>query len=619
MGNSPSVRRNLMVYATVAVMALAAYSPALWNDFTNWDDNVNLTDNPFLIPLSWWGFQQLWLAPYENLYVPIFYLSYYLDLLVARGNPNPFVTHFVNLALHAAVSLLAAALLRKLWTRVDKVSSRVVSEQSTPFLIAWLTGALIFAIHPIQTEVVAWATGRKDLVAALCTLSSWLCWIKGEEASARRRFPYVVGAYALFLAAMLAKPAAVALPLAMIVTDWFAGVAAPKVLLKKYAPWLALGAIWTITTAGTQEVSPEAKAVLLPWWGRPFVATDALLFYLRKIMVPVGLVASYGRTPLEASRSPLFWTSPAIVAVSLFLLWRKRSVWGWCAAVFIAFVAPVLGVIPFAFQRYSTVADRYVYLSMLGVAGIVSAAFWRIAARVPQRASLLSGAGVAVAGILFVLSARQARVWRDSITLWEHNVRLAPRSAVAYANLAAAYAVKNRNEDAVAANKRALELDPNQERAHSNLGLLLAWRDETTAALYHLRRAIEIRPNFAAPYAHVGDCYVKQNRWQEAAEAYQQALERDPRNVKAIIGLSYCYFRRGRYAESEQKLQEGLLLRPTNPALWLSYGHLLYDTGRVQEALAMYRRVLEIDPSNQEAAQRMRALSAKVPPVSAPH
>lgn len=608
-----------MVYALVAAVAFVAYLPALRNDFTNWDDNVNLTDNPFLIPLSWWGFQQLWLAPYENLYVPIFYLSYYIDLFAAGGTPNPFVTHFVNLALHSLASVLAAVLLRKLWTRVDEAPAMFASKQPIPFLIAWFAGALVFAIHPIQTEVVAWATGRKDLVAALLTLSSWLCWTTAAETSAARRVRYVAGAYALFLAAMLAKPAAVALPLAMIVTDWFAREGVPRALLKKYAPWLALGAIWTVATAGTQEVSPEAKAVLLPWWGRPFVAADALLFYLRKIMVPVGLVASYGRTPLEASRNPLFWASPVLVSVILFLLWRKRSVWGWCAAVFIAFVAPVLGLVPFAYQRYSTVADRYVYLSMLGVAGIVSAIFWRIATRIPDRVPLFYGAGVAVAGILLMLSMRQSRVWKDSMTLWEHNVRFAPRSAVAYANLAAAYAINNKNEEAVAANKRALELDPNQERAHSNLGLLLAWRNETTAALYHLRRAIEIRPNFAAPYAHVGDCYVKQNRWQEAAEAYQQALERDPRNVKAIIGLSYCYFRRGRYAESEQKLQEGLLLRPTNPALWLSYGHLLSDTGRVQEALAMYRRALELDPTNQEAAQRIRALSAKVPPASAPH
>jgi Tfp pilus assembly protein PilF len=610
-------RRQWWSYGFIALAASLAFLPALANDFTNWDDNVNLTDNPFLIPLSWWGFKQLWLAPYENLYVPLFYVSYYLDLLITGDPPNPFVTHLINIVLHALTAVLVATLTRRLWPQVDlAVASSRLHERD--FYFAWLGGALIFAIHPIQCEVVAWATGRKDLVAAIFALAAWLSWTHRENATPTQRRRYLWASFGLFIAALLAKPAAVALPLALFVTDWFRAPNSWRTLARTYLPWFVLGALWSLLIAGTQEVSPQARAVLLPWWARPFVASDALSFYVRKLVWPLELAACYGLTPLEASRHTWFWFSLPVVAAVFVALWRWRSVWGWAAAVFVAFVAPVLGLIPFAYQRYSTVADRYVYLSLIGVSMAVSAAMGRSLQRKPQWRSLIIGVAAAVALALMALSWRQCGFWKNSITLWEHTIKVAPRSAVAHANLAAVYALANRNDDAMQANKRAIELDPLQERAHSNLGLLLLWRDETTAALEHLRRAIEIRPTFAAPYAHIGDCFIRQGRWQDAAEAYRQALDRDPRNTQAIIGLAYSYYRRGRFAEAEQTLRDGLLLRPTSPALWLNYGHLLADTGRKQEAIEMYRRVLALDPTNADAAQRLNSLVRPMERPAAP-
>ncbi len=599
---------DFAVYAIVGAAAFVGFLPALLNGFTNWDDNVNLTDNPFLCPPSWWGFKQLWLAPYENLYVPLFYTSYYLDLFFSGGRPNAFVTHLINLVLHAAVSVLAADVIRHLWKCSDRVSLADDKDRRT-FFLCWTAGALVFAVHPIQTEVVAWATGRKDLVAALLVLVAWTLELRGEEMEPHRRLWFQRVALLLYVCSLLAKPSSVALPMAMAAAYWITNAPPWRDLVRRYALWFGAAALWTIATAGAQEVSPQAKAQLTAFWTRPFVATDALLFYLYKILWPIHLAPAYGLTPLAASRGITFWLSLPVVAGSLFLLLRRRTVWSLSAVIFLSFVAPVLGLVPFAFQRFSTVADRYVYLSMIGVGCAVSAAFWRAVQRWAGKRSLAGAIAAAMALILVALSWRQAGVWKDSITLWEHSIRVAPRSAVAFANLGAAYAIQNRIDDAVVANKRALELDPDQERAHANLALILVWRNETTAALQHLRRAIELRPNFAAPYAHLGDCYLKQNKLHEAAEAYRAAYERDPRNIKAVLGLSFCYFRRGRLAEAEQLLQEGLAARPDNVMLLVGYGHFLSDVGRKQEAIQMYRQALQLDPKNAEAQQRLRLLS----------
>ncbi|MGC8740121.1 MAG: tetratricopeptide repeat protein [Candidatus Sumerlaeaceae bacterium] len=604
-------RVHLLVYSIVAMVAFVAFLPAVQNGFTNWDDNVNLTDNPFLRPPSWWGFQQLWLAPYENLYVPLFYVSYYLDLFLSGGRPLGFVTHAVNLVLHASASALAAYVLRQLWTHSDHLELRNLAV-SPAFLFCWTAGALIFAVHPIQTEVVAWATGRKDLLAALLVLASWSLLWRARESLQPAKAWFHRAAFVFFVASLFAKPASVALPLALVATDWILERPQWSVMFRRYAWWFAAAILWVIATAGTQDISAQAKAQLTPSWMRPFVATDALLFYVQKIIWPFNFAAAYGHTPLAASQTSLFWFSLPIVVVALVFFLRRSTVWATATMIFLVFVSPVLGLLPFAFQRFSTVADRYVYLSMIGVGCAVSAGLWRIVGKWPARLSVTASLTALLGIALIALSWRQARVWRDSVTLWEHNIRVAPRSAVAFANLAAAYALQNRTDDAIAANKRALELDPVQERAHSNLGLLLVWRGETTAALAHLRRAIELRPNFAAPYAHLGDVYLKQNKLREAAEAYRAALDRDARDVKAILGLSYCYFCRGRLAEAEQLLQDGLVARPDNPLLWISYGHFLSESGRKHEAVRMFQRALELDPENAEARQRLKALEEKL-------
>ncbi len=586
--------------AVVGVSALLAFVPTLANDFTNWDDNVNLIDNPFLLPPSWWGFFELWKAPYENLYVPLFYTSYYLDLLLSGGRPKPFVTHLINLFTHAANAVLVAFVVRKLWLASEgQLGERARGTRAWGLALPWTVGALLFAVHPIQTEVVAWATGRKDLLAAFLCLASWVCWLHADVCGPERQKLLRKVAFGLFLAALFAKPASVALPAALLVCDWFLFRPHWIVLARRYALWFAAAALWTVTTKGTQELSQQAREALTPLWTRPFVAADALRFYLGKILWPLNLAPVYAHTPKLASRATEFWLSLPLVLLGLAWLWRRRTVWGLAAALFVVFVAPVLGLVPFAYQRYSTVADRYVYLSMVGVALAAAAALGRGLGR--WSAERLAAASALLILGLALLSWRQSRVWRNSVSLWEHNVRLIPHCAVAHANLAATYATADKREDAKRHNERALELDPAQERAHSNLGLLLAWEGETTRAVTHLRRAIELRPNFAAPYAHLGDCYLKLGQLKEAADYYRAALDRDPRNAKAALGLSYCYYRRGRVSEAEITLQEAIAARPNNPVVWVAYGHFYLETGRMAEARAAYERALAVDPHYEEA------------------
>jgi tetratricopeptide (TPR) repeat protein len=593
----------------IAFVTVATFAPVLWNGFTNWDDPVNLTDNPFLVPVSWWGIRQLWVAPYENLYVPLFYTSYLGDLALGGGLPRAPIVHAINLLLHVLSAVAVFGIIRRVLADT--------AEHRRGIPLPALAGALVFAVHPIQTETVAWATGRKDLLSgffALLAVWSYVGLPAGGAAGAgsKGRFRLHYGsALACFVLALLAKPASVAAPAALLALDFFARRRTLRESARLLAPWFVIAGVWVLATAGSQVVSREARAVLTPLWTRPFIAADALLFYVGKILFPTGLAPVYGRTPLRVYSGAGFWITLPVVLAAGALVFRRRNLFGAAAGVFVAFVLPVLGLIPFVYQRNSTVADRYVYLSMLGVALAVALAVRFAAARVPagMRAAA-AGCGCAIILLLGGLSFRQAQFWRDSETLWERSIEVAPDAALPHGNLGTIYAKAGRAAEAIREYRRSIELDPNQERAHANLGISLLWDEQTTAAFVHLKRAIEIRPEFAAPYATLGDYHVKVRNWEAAIAAYREGIRLDPRNAQAYAGLAFCYHRLKRPAEADRTLREGIVARPMAASLRVVYGDFLADMGERAAAAEVYREALAIEPGNADARSKLAALSA---------
>jgi Tfp pilus assembly protein PilF len=606
---SPHVLAPALLIAVTAITFL----PTLFNDFTNWDDNINLTENPLLIPPTWWGLWQFWKAPFENLYVPLFYTSYFVDLLLGGGVPRASITHAINVLLHCTSVGLAFWLICYL---LDKLadSTNLRAHTGVSLVVACALGASVFALHPLQVEAVAWATGRKDLLAGFFTLWAFARYLRFTElrssaaVSRRAAVLHECAGLALFLLALLAKPSVVVLPVVLALLEFWRR-AGWREIARRTAPWFVLALAWTLLTSRTQELTPEARAQLTPLWTRPFIAADAIMFYLKKLVCPVDLVAVYGRTPLVAINEPSVWFAlPPLVIATGVALWR-RGVVGFAFLMFEVFLLPNSGLVPFVYQRHSTVADRYAYLSLLGAGLGVAAILAHVFAQPsPARRKFAMAVALGLSAIAAFLSFRQTLVWRTSQTLWEHAVKSVPDVALSRANLAAVYMKQDRREEAIQECRRAIELDPRQERAHSNLGVLLLWKGETTAALAHLRRAIEIRPTYGQPHAHLGDYYARSGKIQDAMREYQEAIRLDPKATQAYIGLAYCYFRLGRLKESEETLLQAIATRPHHASVWVIYGNFLADVGRKREAAAAFQHALTLDPSNREAREKLNAL-----------
>jgi tetratricopeptide (TPR) repeat protein len=279
-------------------------------------------------------------------------------------------------------------------------------------------GGLVFALHPLQTEAVAWATAMKDLLSGFfALLSIWRYIAALESPKAKRRKNYCL-ATIFFALAMLSKPSTVIVPAIEAVIDRMVYRRSWRDVAWWVCPWFAMAIVITVIAANIQESIPGVGG---PIWARPLIALDALAFYLGKLVLPIELRFDYGRSPAAvltdpALYHPLYWTWIFPVALAV-MLWRmKREVLSVAGLIFVLGILPVLGLRTFAYQYYTTVADRYVYLSMLGMA--LAIGWWLD--RHPSRTLKIATCAVIV--VLGSLSFVQAGRWTDTETLYSYSL-----------------------------------------------------------------------------------------------------------------------------------------------------------------------------------------------------
>jgi len=294
---------------------------------------------------------------------------------------------------------------------------------------AALGGALLFALHPLQAESVAWVTEARGLLAALFgILALWLYLVFVQQApEVRRPWPYMV-ATVCFLLAILSKPSAAAVPL-------MAGIIAVGLLRRSWkrsvlelVPWLAV--VGMVAVATKTQQGQEYLTFEIPWASRPWVAVDAVGFYVQKLVFPSGLAIDYQRNPQWVIENGGFLLAGlAVVLLVLAALLPQRRMWLVAIGLFIAGALPTLGLVSFSFQSHSTVADRFVYLAMLGpslaVAYLLSMCSRRIAVVI----------SVPVLGLLGYLAHEQSLLWRNDEVLLRHALEVSPSSILALNNL----------------------------------------------------------------------------------------------------------------------------------------------------------------------------------------
>ncbi|HEX4148004.1 MAG TPA: tetratricopeptide repeat protein, partial [Pirellulales bacterium] len=516
---------SLLLVGSLVFFTTAVFYRVVQFQFLTWDDDIHVTKNPLLDPVSAASVLQFWLEPYGNLYVPLSYTffaaeAWLSELIVGRLDPRVF--HTGCLLLHLACVRLVFQLL-----------SRLIANP----LAAW-AGALCFAVHPLQVESVAWIGETRGLLSALFSLLALLWYLppreQGESTAApgasdtfsARRYGW---ASAAFVAAVLSKPAAASLPLVALALDLLWLRRGARRSLGAMIPWLALALLDIGITKLLQ--SDERISNRPDWWLRPVVAGDALSFYLRKLILPRDLVFDYARTPAAVLSTTAWyraWLLPGAV-LGLALASRQRRLWLTAGGIFVAGLLPVLGLVPFLYQDISTVADRYVYLPMLGVSLALAAWLERHWSR-----PMFACAGFML-GALGFLAWQQTATWRHDLTLFGHAVEVNPRSKVAQYMLGTALVKSGQTAAAQDHFRMALELDPHYALAHNDLGVTLLDQGKTDAALKEIHAALAANPRYATAHASLGNALVAKGEFAAAVKEFQQALVFDPRFAPAYV------------------------------------------------------------------------------------
>jgi hypothetical protein len=414
-----------------------------------------------------------WTNEAAGLYVPITYSFWGMLATVAHrdGAMNPAIFHAASVVLHVVCVLVVFLIVR----------------QVTANELAACIAAMLFALHPVQVETVAWASGAKDLLGALFSLiavDQYVRYVRASSQSPSRVRHYTMAVTALVVA-MLAKPIAVVVPVIAVLLDVGFVRYDLRAALKSSWPMLVLVVPCIAWSRAVQNVWEQT---VTPIWTRPLIAGDALAFYLYKLVWPISLTSFYGRTPQAVLGTTLvyvMWAVPLAVGAAAALS-RKRPELLACLGIFMVALLPVLGLTPFEYQLHSTVADHYLYLPMLGIA---LAAAVGVSLR-PNRPVIM--ASILVLALLDWRTMLQLRHWRDDLAWASHGAKSHPDNFNARASLGAALGSRGRIDEAIPHLRFCAERAPRSALAQMRLAQALVFANRFDEALPYAQAALEL-------------------------------------------------------------------------------------------------------------------------------
>src|SRR2546428_5898672 len=463
-----------LVPVVIALITCAAFLAALQNQFVNLDDNDNFLDNPHYRGLAWTHLRWMW-TTHQGHYIPLTWMTLGLDYLLWGMNPVGY--HLMSLLLHAANAVVFFFVVRRILT----LALPSPSERGHAVAVSAGFAALVFAIHPLRVESVAWVTERRDVLSGLFYLSAILVYLRACERGARGRGWYWLSV-AVFGCALLSKSMVVNLPVVLLILDvyplrrlggfvgWWSEPARP-IYVEKIPFVLLAAAASAVAVMAQLSKSAMIPVAHLSVLGRLAVSAYGLSFYLWKMVVPLNLSPLYMLPPTVDPEAPPFILSYGLVlAITAIVLALRRRMPG-LPAVWLAYIVVLLPVLGIFQSGQQIAADRYTYLAGLGWAILAGAGLLFSLGRSKTgtlTTSPIAGVAMCLVVGLGVLTWDQVKVWHDSEKLWTHVLAMDPQSSIAENNLGVARAGERKLAEAVEHYQRALQIRPDTAGANQN-------------------------------------------------------------------------------------------------------------------------------------------------------
>lgn len=561
----------------VGIAAYISYIPAFENGITNFDDNLYITDNPYLKSLSGDNINAIFSNYYMGNYHPLSMLSLAWDY--DRQPEGYEAYHSTNIMLHIANSLLVFWFIFMMFRL-----ARVQNTENKHFyhIIPGIT-ALLFAVHTIHLESVAWVSERKDVLYTLFFLASLISYI---YYIARNKSYYFVISIVFFILSLLSKGQAVSLAVTLIAVDFVArrSLIDRKVIIEK-VPFFALAIIFGVVAIFAQQ-SSESIAVNDSWQfhHRIVFASYGFFQYIFKLLAPINLSVFY---PYPKGEIPaLYFIFPLLVIGLIFLFLRIAKKYRFLAFGILFFAINIFLVLQLLPVGKAIMADRYAYIPSIGFFAVLAYGGFRLMKLVPSLLYIVPVVFFVYSGWLTHLSYERCKLWGSSLDLWNDVLVQFPDSELAYNNRGDILSNLEppQYEKALSDFNRAIELDPNYDQTYYNRGVVKAHLGDKEGAMKDFNKAIELKPDYAQAYSNRGATRYEMGDPEGALKDFSKAIEYKPDYVIAYSNRGSAYARLGKLDEAIADFTKSLNMSPNNPKMLYMRGRTYLSKGDKENA-----------------------------------
>lgn len=573
------VGRWLLLVALL-LAALAAYQPA-WHGGMLWDDEAHVT-KAGLRSLD--GLRRIWFElGATQQYYPLVHSTFWVQHKL--WGDHTFGYHLLNIGLHALSAFLLMLILRRL---------------AVP---GAFLAAMIFAVHPVHVESVAWITELKNTLSGVFYLGATLSYLHFD--ADRQRFPYAV-ALSLFLLALLSKTVTATLPVALLIVFWWQrGTLGLRRDVIPLLPFFGLGAAGGLLTAWIERTFIGAQGAEFHFTAieRCLIAGRAVWFYLGKLLWPTHLIFNYPRWSISQG---VWWQYlyPIGLVVLGAALWRFRARSRAPLATLLLFctaLIPVLGFLNVYPFRFSFVADHFQYLASLPIIALAAAGLAQLIRRMRVApTAAMTATMLATCVPLGVLTWQQSHQYSDAETLYRAVLGRNPSSWMAHNNLGMLKLDVSAQEAATHL-KDALRIKPDLAEGHCSLGVALYRMGRFDEAVAEYREAARLKPDLVEARNNLCDAFRQAGRVKEATAECLEALRLKPDFVDAHVNLGAVLQVMGGFDRSKAHLEEALRLQRDSSAAHFQLGITLGRMRRFEEAVTHFKESLRLNPSLVEA------------------
>jgi tetratricopeptide (TPR) repeat protein len=608
---------TIAVSAIICLFTLVVFLPALSNGFVDWDDPRYITDNHFIQDINRGFFLWMFTTFHASNWHPLTWLSHAVDYRV--WGLDPMGHHLTSVLLHCLNTFLVVVLMTRLIEQGQGRGTGAGGKQARgSALVAGAVTGLLFGVHPLHVESVAWVSERKDVLYAFFYLMSVWWYVRYTEASGGRRAWGYAFCVLLFILSLLSKPMAVTLPLVLLILDVYPlrRLEPGKVLtlhrrvLAEKVPFFLLGAASSVLTVMAQKAGGAIRsAEMYPFGERVLAGLQTLWVYMFRMIWPVNLVPFY---PLPEKTSIFMLKEAGVLFITLFVIilciipWRKRKVFSIVLLYYVITLIPVMGIIKAGWQA---AADRYTYLPSLGpfvIIGLGAAWFWDrpwipLTLNVLRRVLIIFIAACIVSFLTF-LTVQQIGIWKDPQTFWSAEMKVFPDNPDVIVSRGKVYLSRGDIQKALDHFDRALRIDPGVAKGYVGRGLAFLMLGDHQKALSEFDEALSL-----APYdreAHVNRRFA----YEAAIIDYSRIIEREPLKIEPYIKRGGSYAMTGQHELALQDFSRVISLRPELSIAYLNRGLVYKKMGKTDLAIQDFRRASSLGDEKATAYLKLEGI-----------